>query len=331
MRPSPLPSLSFRRRRPVSEVVTAVRPSAHASPMAEVRDLAAIVATSSISVLLMGPPGAGKEVLAAAIHAASPRGDRPLVKLDCVALPEHVMESQLFGEARGAFNGGTVFLDEVAELPLSIQAKLLRALDAKEASRTDLTSARPLDVRFIAATSRDLSVAIEEGRFREDLYYRLNGMTLVIPALRDRADEILPLAETFAGEACAALGQPAKTFEPAAIAALHHHDWPGNVRELRSVIERACVLCPGGRIGLEHVAIESSRAIVPPADETPLPPPPRIPRDLGGEKNERARILNALEEVAGNQSRAARLLGISRSTLLRRLDDLDLPRPRKSS
>ena len=221
--------------------------------------LAERVAVGEISVLIVGETGVGKELLAEHIHARSPRGARPLVKLDCAALPEPQLDGALFGPPRAGFSGaepgrpglleqadgGSVFLDEIGELPLAVQAKLLRVLEQREIPRLGGLAPRSIDVRFLAATHRDLPVAIAAGRFREDLYFRIAAVTVQVPPLRDRPDEILPLAEQFAGCAAAALGRPTPVIAPAARALLRSYRWPGNVRELRATIERATQLSDG--------------------------------------------------------------------------------------
>jgi len=228
-------------------------------PMQGVLALADRVAAGNISVLIVGETGIGKEVLADHIHARSPRSARPLVKLNCAAMPEPQLDSELFGNEKGAFTGaaasrpglieqaegGSVFLDEIGELPIAIQVKLLRVLERREILRVGALKPRAIDVRFLAATHRDLPVAIAAGRFREDLYFRIAGVTLRIPPLRERPDEILPLAEQFAERAAAALSHPTPAISPAARELLRGYRWPGNVRELRNVIERATQLCDG--------------------------------------------------------------------------------------
>jgi DNA-binding NtrC family response regulator len=305
--------------------------------MARLQALVARVAPGNISVLLLGETGVGKEVLAERIHQLSPRGTSPLLRLHCAALSETLLESELFGHERGAFtgavkakrglletaDGGTVFLDEIGELPLSIQVKLLRVIEERKVLRVGGLTARPLDVRFIAATNRNLDAEIARGTFRQDLYYRLNGISLVIPPLREREAEIVPLAEQFIRDASAA-GRTPPTLSPAAQALLRARDWPGNIRELRNVCERAVLLCAGDDIEPEHLSLSPGAAS---AAE-----PPVRPREVTltpETQRERDEIVEALASCAGNQSRAAKLLGISRKTLVARLDAFALPRPRK--
>jgi DNA-binding NtrC family response regulator len=308
-------------------------------------------AAGTIPVLVLGETGVGKEVLASMLHALSPRADRPLVCLNCAALPEALLESELFGHERGAYTGavhtkpgileaakgGTVFLDEVAEMPLSVQAKLLRVIDRHEVLRLGTTMPRPIDVRFIAATNRDLEAEVARGAFRQDLFYRLNAAQIVIPPLRQRADEIAPLARTFIALACRQAGRsPEPRLSPAANALLQGYAWPGNVRELRNVIERAVLLAQGEHILPEHLPAEK---LAPAANE----PPPRVstlrPRiALHGrdpdeptlvDNPEQARILRVLQQCDFNQTRAAEVLGMSRRTLVSRLASYGWTRPRK--
>jgi len=311
--------------------------------MLRVFRLLELVAPSHLSVIVLGETGVGKELAAQAVHQRSARAQRPFVRLNCAALPEALLESELFGHERGAFTGaltakpglleaaegGTVFLDEVAELPLSAQAKLLRALESRELLRVGGLAPRPIDVRFVAATHRDLPARVADGSFRQDLYFRLNGVSITIPPLRERTSEIGPLAAAFAAGAAAAMGRAAPALRADAMDLLLMHPWPGNIRELRNVIERAVVVCLGdGRdtIGVEDLPAE---LFVPHrgATETPAPVEAGLQNDL--DALERRRILDALERCGGHQGRAAEMLGISRRTLLSRLDSHGLPRPRK--
>ncbi len=292
---------------------------------ARLDELVPRIARSDISVLLIGETGVGKDVMARKIHGLSPRHAAPLVSLNCGALPEALLESELFGHESGAFTGattakpglletaqgGTVFLDEIGELAAAAQVKLLRVLEDRRVLRVGGVQARPIDVRFVAATNRDLRVEIAAGRFREDLYYRLSGITLAIAPLRERLAELPPLAELFARDAAAKLGRTPPIIDGVALARLHAHAWPGNIRELRNVIERAVLLGDGVRIGPDDVVFE---AVGP--DANPLP-------------DERSRIVAALQACAGNQTRAAAKLGISRKTLGIKMDAFGIPRPQK--
>jgi DNA-binding NtrC family response regulator len=325
-------------------------PEAPPSAMDGVREVIRQIATGELSVLISGETGVGKELCAEMIHRLSPRAARPFVKLNCSALVESLIESELFGHERGAFtgatssheglleagDGGTVFLDEIGELPLGVQSKLLRVLEQRVVRRVGAATERKVDVRFICATNRDLGEEVNTGRFRRDLYYRINGVTLAVPPLRERQSEIVPLARAFAnrtrGGAAVALGREV-------VAALEHHSWPGNIRELRNTIERAALLSSGGAIRPSHLVLESTRdsSVTIPVERispkerisSPTLPPGDGSLASAVAELERQRILDALEQCGGNQTRAARLLGISRNTLLARLDEYGLPRPRK--
>jgi transcriptional regulator with PAS, ATPase and Fis domain len=301
--------------------------------MAQVRRLVELVAPATITVLLTGETGVGKEVTAELVHRLSPRRDRPLVRLNCAALSESLLESELFGYERGAFtganqtkpglletaDGGSVFLDEIGELSPSLQVKLLRVLEDRQVLRVGALSARKIDVRFIAATNRDLEKEVASGGFRRDLFFRLNGITIAIPPLRERSAEIEPLARSFAEEAARSSGGQSVRFSQDALALLRAHPWPGNVRELRNVVERAVLLSRGETIRPEHLVLSEDTSYTPFLSST-------AGLDPGAE---RQRVLDALAQCAGNQTQAARLLGISRSTLVARLDAFKLPRPRK--
>ncbi len=297
------------------------------------------VAQGDISVLLLGETGVGKEVFAEAIHQASPRAGKPFQKFNCAAFTETLLESELFGHEKGAFtgavkakvgliesaNGGSVLLDEVGEMPLSTQAKLLRVLEAKEVLRVGDVKPRPIDVRFIAATHRDLEDQVTKGGFRQDLFFRLNGISLVIPPLRERVAELESLAKHFITRASKQFGRsPEPTLTPEALAMLKAYRWPGNLRELRNMIERAVLLITDKHIRPEDLPLDklTSTPLTRPASEAPA--------GAGEEVDaERARIIAALETHGGNQTLAARALGISRRTMLNRLDAYAIPRPRK--
>jgi two-component system, NtrC family, response regulator AtoC len=326
------------------------------------------IAAGTISVLILGETGVGKEVLAETVHNLSPRAEQPFLRLNCAALSESLLESELFGHERGAFTGalqakpglletadrGTVFIDEVGELPMSIQVKLLRVIESRQVLRVGALKSRPIDVRFLAATNRDLEAEIERGAFRQDLFFRLNGISLVIPPLRDRVGEIAGLARGFATEVSAQSGEPrVPDITPDAMAMLERYSWPGNIRELRNVIERAVLLCAGGPIGLEHLPVEKMRATMrqrplaiargeaaapstpaladPPDAVAPSPARETTVADIRREMDalERERILSVLNTCGGNQTEAARVLGLSRRALVNRLDAWGVPRPRK--
>jgi DNA-binding NtrC family response regulator len=316
--------------------ITLATPSAPRAgeAMRRVHDLAQRAAAGTINVLVTGETGVGKELLAETVHRASPRRGGPYVCLNCAALSETLLESELFGHERGAFTGalqaklglletaarGTLFLDEVGELQLSTQAKLLRVIETREVTR--LGSVRPhrIDVRFIAATNRDLEAEVARGAFRADLYYRLNGITLTIPPLRSRLEEIRPLAETFLRQICRDLGRQPPLLPPASVAHLEDYGWPGNIRELKNVIERAVLLCEGPILEPQHMPLE--RAL---NESQKLTTSGAVPA------SERDRIVEALAACAGNQSRAAKMLGIPRRTFVSKLDAYRIPRPKKQS
>lgn len=345
-----------------ASATVAASPVVEDEAMKSLYELVSRVAHGSINVLLLGETGVGKEVVARAVHFRSNRNGRAFVALNCAAFSETLLESELFGHERGAFtganaakpglletaDGGTVLLDEVGELSLASQAKLLRALEEKRVFRLGSLKARPVDVRFVSATNRNLAHEVEVGRFRRDLYYRLNGVTLDIPPLRDRPSEVAPLARRYVRVFAARLGRSVPELQPESLAALSAHTWPGNIRELRNVIERAVLLCADAPIGPEHLRLtndepaKSSRAAAETdphgpesrPDDTerfPLPEPTAEPASLKSEMAtlEREKILAALDECGGNQTRAAKLLGMSRNTLIRKLDRYGIPRPRK--
>jgi DNA-binding NtrC family response regulator len=284
------------------------------------------VAASGVNVLVLGETGVGKEVLAETLHALSARKG-PLLRVNCSALSPTLLESELFGHEKGAFTGalqaklglieaaegGTVFLDEIGELPEAVQVKLLRALESREVLRVGALKPRTIDVRFVSATNRDLPAEVASGGFRSDLYYRLDGVTLVIPPLRERRHQIGRLALAFLSAAHEKLrGKTPLAIAPDLLERLEAYDWPGNVRELRAALERAVLLARGGEIDWKHLALTASR----PKPEEPVDP-------------ERQRIEQALEACAGNQTRAAKMLGISRATLVNKLNIHRMPRPRK--
>ena len=305
-------------------------------------------AATEISVLLLGETGAGKEVMAETVHRWSLRSEGPFLKLNCAALTDTLLESELFGHERGSFtgahaakagllestDGGTVFLDEIGELTPGTQAKLLRVLEERAVIRVGATKPRRIDVRFVTATNRDLAQRVQSGLFRSDLYYRISGLVIRIPPLRQRPAEIEPLARHFLREFSMRAGQPTPNVSASALGKLLAHDWPGNVRELRNVMERATLLVSGSTLEPEHVMIENSE----PASgadlfdaefeaETAVIASPFI--EGGSPDDERLRILKALEACGGNQTRAAKMLGIARRTLINRIEQFNLPRPKK--
>jgi len=297
--------------------------------MQEVFRLVEKVAKGDTTVLLRGESGTGKELIAQAIHHNSPRADKPFVAVNCAALPETLLESELFGYEKGAFTGadrrkpgrfelageGTIFLDEIGDIPPSIQVKLLRVLQTKQMERLGGTESIPVRARVIAATNRDLEKALREGTFREDLYYRINVFPIFIPPLRERKEDIPDFVEHFTKKFA---GQVVP-LEPQAMEALMRYHWPGNVRELENVIERALILSGGEKIRLEDL---------PPHIAAPHPPPAHwdIPdRGLSLEEVERNLIRKALEKAQGNKSRAAQLLGITRRRLYSMMERFGIP------
>jgi two-component system, NtrC family, response regulator AtoC len=342
--------------------------------MRKLYELLERVAPGEITVLILGDTGVGKEVMAEQVHRRSPRRDKPFLRLNCAALSESLLESELFGHERGAFTGahqmkaglletaqgGTVFLDEIGELPMPVQVKLLRVLEERQVWRVGGIKPRPIDVRFVAATNRDLEAAVGEHKFRQDLYFRLAGVTLHIPPLRERAEEIEPLAREFARQL--SRNPRAHTLSPDVIALMAGYSWPGNIRELRNAIERAVLLAGDGPVLPEHFPVEKMTATVStPISDAPLPRPTPIRPDrepqgsqhdtlppdseedteatdavsLGErlrrqvQEVERQHIIDALTRCGGNQTRAARELGISRRTLISRLEAYNIPRPLK--
>jgi DNA-binding NtrC family response regulator len=311
-------------------------------------ELVDLVAPGGLSVLLLGETGVGKEVMAERLHARSPRADKPLLKLDCASRPDSLLEGELFGSSKPGLlesaHGGTLLLDEVAELPLPTQDKLLRVLESRQVLRIGSPTPHLVDVRFVATTSQDLEAMIDAGKFRRDLYLRLNGTAISIPPLRERRGEIRDLARAFVREAAAPMGWPGVTVTSQAFARLVDYRWPGNIRELRSTIERAVTLAAGAPVDVVHLTLRERER--PQRERDPRESdkhPSTIPnmraaspletsapqRDPAAE--ERQRIVDALERCGGNQGKAAELLGISRRTLISRLDEYKLPRPRKGS
>jgi two-component system response regulator AtoC len=306
----------------------------HSSALREVLDVAARVAAYPTTVLITGESGTGKEAVARAIHRASPRRDAPFVAVNCGAIPENLLESELFGHEKGAFtgaeraregliaeaNGGTLFLDEIGELPSSLQVKLLRALQERTIRPVGSSQERPVDVRILAATSRDLVSDVEEGRFREDLYYRVNVIHLHLPPLRTRPEDIGALAEHFLRLHAQRLGIANASLDPALLPILSRYAWPGNVRELENVIERALVLS-GGQITAEHLPahVRTSQPVFQVAvDGDDLSVKRRLPA------LERELIARALERTRGNRTRASELLDLSTRALTYKIQEYGL-------
>jgi transcriptional regulator with GAF, ATPase, and Fis domain len=295
---------------------------------------AARVAQTDTTVLLTGESGTGKEVVARFIHHGSRRGDGPFIAINCAALPDQLLESELFGHERGAFtgavaakpgrieqaNGGVLFLDEVGEMAPTVQAKLLRVLEEREFTRLGGTRLQRADIRVIAATNRDLHGAMERGAFREDLYYRLGVFEIALPPLRERQDDLLDLAQAFVQEIGESIGRPATGMSRDAREQLLGYSWPGNVRELRNAIERAVILADGGVIRAEHLPLTAR-----PVTASSEPALTAIP--AGGvslEAIERSLVARALTQARHNKSRAARLLGLTRAQLYSRIEKYGL-------
>jgi DNA-binding NtrC family response regulator len=297
--------------------------------MQEVFGLVQRLSGSTASVLVTGESGTGKELIARAIHFNSPRAAKPFVAVNVAAIPETLIESELFGHKRGAFTDaradhiglfqqadqGTIFLDEIGELPVPMQAKLLRALQEREVRALGASKAEKIDVRVVAATNRDLEQRMREGQFREDLYYRLNVIHIALPALRSRAEDILPLAEHFLAQARARTPRPIGGFSQAAIKAMLAYHWPGNVRELENAIERAVALCESGELSADDLPAQvrerKSTDVLAGA----------LARGLTLAELEKEYIERVLIAEGGNKTRAANRLGLDRKTLYRKLEE----------
>jgi transcriptional regulator with PAS, ATPase and Fis domain len=304
----------------VREPRSAIRPVGRSKAWCDVLERAARVAATDVTTCLQGDSGTGKEVIARFIHASSPRRHGPFIAINCAALPDELVESELFGFERGAFTsaqqskpgqielarGGVLFLDEITELTPSAQAKLLRVLQEREFHRLGGTRVVSADIRVVAATNRNLLQAVAQGEFRADLYYRVNVFDIRIPALRDRGDDVILLAENFLEDIALARGGRRFVLTPLAAAALRAHQWPGNTRELRNVLERATVICNGGLVEADDLSLDPAPAIRS-CDATEL------------KSVERSTIERVMRDMDGNVSKAARTLGISRTQLYGRL------------
>lgn len=309
--------------------------------MQEIFGMISRVAPTRGTVLLAGESGVGKDLIARAIHHHSPRKDRPFVKINCTALPENLMESELFGYEKGAFTGavtskpgkfeqadtGTVMLDEIGDVPAAVQVKLLRVLQERELERLGSNKTKHIDVRVIAATNADLRVALENGTFREDLYYRLNVLPINIPPLRQRKEDIPYLADRFVRKISAELGREC-TLGQSAIDRLLQWEWPGNVRELENVIERSLVMFGGTELAAGDVRIDMTRV----RNGQPVHSGV-LPEGMNLDQYEKSIIREALARAQGNKSQAARLLGITRNALRYRLTQagIDDPADRRGS
>jgi len=305
------------------------------------REQVAMAAPTNGRVLIYGENGTGKELVARNIHGLSRRRTGPFVEVNCAAIPEELIESELFGHVRGAFtgavadrrgkfelaHGGTIFLDEIADMSLKTQAKVLRVLQEQVMESVGGSSRIKVDARVLAATNKDLPQEIRAGRFREDLYFRLNVVPISVPALRARPDDIPRLADHFMSTFAAEYGRRSKTFDPDAMAALQHYDWPGNVRELRNLVERLIIMVPGDRIGIRDVAFLRSS---PPAQEAKDELPVLTSLHEARERFERDYILRALAIQQGNMSRTAEMLGVERSNLYRKMRGFGLTPSRRA-
>ncbi|MGE0712294.1 MAG: sigma-54-dependent transcriptional regulator [Planctomycetota bacterium] len=306
-------------------------------PFRRMLELARTAAESEATILIRGESGTGKELVAELIHQSSPRRDGPFVKVNCAAIPEPLLEAELFGHEKGAFTdayrarqgrfelagGGTIFLDEIGDMSPALQVKLLRVLQERELERLGgQGKVIPLDFRLVAATNRDLEALVAERRFREDLYYRINVITVLVPPLRERLADVEPLASAFCARFSHKNNKSFRGISPEALRALLAHDWPGNVRELENVIERAVVLGQGDRIELEHLGqLETPPAQTPQGADL-------LDRLISAEVPladiEQELIRHALEQARGNVSKAARLLGLTRRTLQYRMSKYEL-------
>jgi len=303
---------------------------AQSPAMKTVLDLVGRVAPTDATLLIQGESGTGKEVIARAVHHASPRAARPFVAVNCGAVPEALLESELFGHMRGAFtgavvakpglleeaNGGTLFLDEIGEMPSVLQVKLLRVLQSGEIRRLGATQELTIDVRVLAATNRNLVDMVRQSTFREDLFYRLNVIQVIVPALRERREDIPALAEHFLARSAGKLNRDLRLAADA-VECLLRYPWPGNVRELENAIERAAILARGATVGQDDLPPHVSAGLE-------LGPSPDLPRQLTLAEAERIHILQTLERVGGNHSSAAEALGIGRTTLWRKLKEYEI-------
>jgi two-component system, NtrC family, nitrogen regulation response regulator NtrX len=302
-------------------------------PMKALRQQLALMAATNGRVLIYGESGTGKELVAHAIHSSSSRASEPFVEVNCAAIPEDLIESELFGHRKGSFagaledkigklqkaNGGTLFLDEVGDMSLKTQAKVLRSLDEQRFEPVGAETSMQVDVRVVAATNKNLEEEIERGNFREDLFYRLNVIPFYVPPLRERVEDVPLLADHFLREFAMAYGRKAKELTPPAYEVLKEHRWPGNVRELRNLMERIVIMNPQQRIDARHIPLNSSKRSV----------AERAPERFGSLHEvraaaEREYILKTLDETKGNVSKTAEVLGLERSNLYRKMKALGI-------
>jgi len=306
---------------------------AGSAKMQEVLAIVERVAPTNSTVLLGGESGVGKDLIARVIHEKSRRASGPFIKINSTAIPENLLESELFGYEKGAFTGassskpgkfeladkGTLFLDEIGDVPPATQVKLLRVLQEREFERLGGTRTVKVDVRLVAATNRDLRAALEEGTFREDLYYRLNVVPIDIPPLREHKEDIPDLTNLFLSKFCRDSGRPVTTISPEATNLLLSHHWPGNVRELQNIIERACALAKTSRLEPGDIHIDSS-----PRNKATTSGEGFLPAGMTLDQWEDDMIREALKRAGGNKSQAARLLGLSRNALRYRLSKIGI-------
>ena len=304
--------------------------------MGKIFEIAQRIAKSpDTTVLILGESGTGKGMLAKAIHRASPRCDKPFVDINCSAIPEQLMESELFGYEKGAFtdaknrkpgllevaHGGSVFLDEIGDMDLNLQGKLLKVLEDKEFRRLGGARTTHVDIRVIAATNRDLQQRVKEGKFREDLYYRLSVVPILMPPLREHKNSIEPLAQFFLSLFCRQMGRKIKGFTAATNRAMLSYPWPGNVRELRNVVERSVILATGDEIEVEALGLQGSPAAggaaAPPAGDFEVQP-------MSLAECEKQLIVKVLKSVNGNKNKAAEVLQIHRTTLYKKIEEYGL-------
>jgi len=299
-----------------------------------------LVASTDASVLISGESGTGKELVARAVHDQSNRRSRALIKVNCGALPDSLFESEFFGHVKGAFTGaikdkpgrfelaegGTLFLDEIGEVPLAMQAKLLRVLQEQELERVGDTLTRAVDVRIVAATNRDLKKEVDAGRFRQDLFYRLSVFPIELPPLRDRREDILPLATHFAMQSARRMNRPMPRLTPDAVSQLTHYDWPGNIRELQNVVERATILSQGGLLQFD---LPKPKAAEAPSAGNPPPSKSTLLTREELKRHERDNIVRALRKAGGKifgPDGAAELLGMKPTTLASRIKAFHISR-----
>ena len=299
-------------------------------PMQDLFELIENVAQTDAPVLIQGPSGTGKELVARAIHEESPRSAKPFIKVNCAALNENLLESELFGHEKGAYTGadrtrigrfeaaheGTIFLDEIGDIPLSTQVKLLRVLEEKEIERVGDHKPIPVDVRIISATNKDLETLISQGLFREDLFFRINVFPLSCPSLAERFEDIPVIVQNFIEINAGKGGKEISGLAPEAMEALLNYSWPGNVRELRNTIEYASILCPGGWIGKEHLPPRITMNSNIPSSNTRS--------STASWQEEREKLIHTLRRFRGNQSETARALGVSRVTIWKRIKKYEI-------